>query len=144
MKLQATLVFSAVFGAGILLAGCGGGQPPSAGSIPATNLRTTSVQPFDQNRQGRCQNGNVKIDPCRIIFNSSNPGPTTVTLGGEGDNGTITESDDCSSSGVATITKVDNRHYTAAPGTTAGSCSARFTNGGGQGNASHLHIINEL
>lgn len=144
MKLQASLVFSALFGASVLLAGCGGGQTSSAGSMPATNLQTTGVQPLDQNQQGRCQDGDVKIHPCHIIFDSSNPGPTTVTLGGEGDNGTITESDDCSSLGVATITKVDNRHYTAAPGTTAGSCTARFTNGGGQGNASRLHIVNEL
>lgn len=139
MKLQATAGISALLGSVVLLAGCGAGQAPSASSMPATGLHS-----MDQNGQGRCQDGNVKVHPCHITFDSSNPGPTTVTLGGSGDDGTITERDDCSSSGVATVTRVDNRHYTAAAGSTTGSCTARFSDGGGQGNADKLRIVNEL
>lgn len=95
----------AFFGAAALLVGCGGPQGPSAVSLPATNIGGAA---FLAGPAG-CQNGNLKIHPCRITFNASNPGPTTVTLGREGNKLPITERDDCASAGIATVTKVKPR-----------------------------------
>jgi hypothetical protein len=139
--MKATIWFMPAFlGAAALLVGCGGSQAPSAGSLPATNVGGAAFQPGPAG----CQNGNLEIHPCRVTFNASNPGPTIVTLGREGNKLPITERDDCASAGIATVTKVKPEHWSVAAGSTAGSCTAHFTNGRGQGNGAKLKIVNEL
>jgi hypothetical protein len=143
MDVKATRFVPALLGAAFLLAGCAGGaQAPSAG-IPANS---TALMPQNQNRQGggRCQQGNVRIRPCHIRFDSNNPGPTDVTIGRQGNKTKVKERDDCATKGVATVTQDSNRHYTVTAGSTDGSCTAHFSDGGGQGNGGKLKIVNAL
>lgn len=100
------------------------------------------VAPLNGNGQGRCANDNIRIQPCRITFNTNNPGPTKVhvTLDGNG-KGTITETDDCASAYIATVSETSNGHYTVTAGATAGKCIATFTSGSSSGD---LRINNQL
>src|SRR5262249_24109928 len=61
-------------------------------------------------------------------------------IGRQGNKGQVKERDNCADAGVATVTRDDNRHFTVTAGSTAGSCTARFTTGGGQGNGGKLSI----
>lgn len=145
MDAKAIRALPALAGTAVLLAACGGGtQASSIGGLPAANVHTTSWQSPDGNGQGRCQNGELAIHPCHIDFTSSNPGPVTVRVEQQGDHGMIRERDDCASAGIATITRVDNRHFSVAAGATTGSCTGHFTDGQGQGNGAKLEVVNAI
>jgi hypothetical protein len=144
MKFGSLYAVAAFLGVSFLLAGCSTAQSPSVSSLPA-NSGTGATQRLQNNdKTPRCQEGSMAVSPCPITFDSSNPGPTEVTVGRQGNHYQITESDDCASSGVATLTKINNRHYSVAAGSTAGSCTAKFKGRGGQGNAVSLPITNTL
>jgi hypothetical protein len=143
MKFGSLYVASAFIGASLFLAGCGGSQSSSMGSLP-TSSGSGAGQHLQNDSGGTCQDGNMKVSPCPITFNSSNPGPIVVTVGRQGNRLVIKETDNCASSGIATLTKVKPRHWSVAAGSTAGSCTAHFTTGGGQGNGVALPITNTL
>jgi hypothetical protein len=143
MKFGSLYAVAAFLGVSFLLAGCSTAQSPSVGSLPASSSMGVTQHP-QNNEVPRCQDGSMAVSPCPIAFDASNPGPTEVTVGRQGSHYQISESDDCASSGVATLTKIDNRHYSVAAGSTAGSCTAKFKGKGGQGNAVSLPITNTL
>jgi hypothetical protein len=152
MTLYTTYLTAAFLGTSILLVGCGGSSPtPSMGglSAPSGTAQTRSLLP--QDHQG-CQNdGDINVMPCRVRFDANNPGPVNVRVssGDRRDNHAIKERDDCASRGVATITKVTDRHYMVAAGTSMGSCTAHFdtinhNDDGNNGNGSDLRVVNEI
>jgi hypothetical protein len=143
MKFGSVYTLSAFIGASFVLAGCGAGQLSSMGSLPANSM-IGAAQHLQNHVDSGCQDGNMKVAPCPITFNSSNPGPIVVTVGRQGNRLVIKETDDCASSGIATLTKIKPRHWSVAAGSTTGSCTAHFTTGGGQGNGVALPITNTL
>jgi hypothetical protein len=145
MKFSSFYGLTAFLGSLVLLAGCGGAQSPSTGGL-AANSATGTTQHMQDGGSGNCQDGNMSVKPCPITLDSSNPGPVDVYLGhqGQGNRHRISETDNCASQGIATLTRIKNKHYTVAAGTTAGSCTAHFSAGGGQGNGVKLPITNAL
>ena len=105
-----------------LFAGCGGASSPMTplGSVPQQNPGV----------KGHCTpHGGVKVDPCTVTFNASNPGPDTVTVRTPVDKkGTLQESDNCGGpSGVATLAPGTSRkQWIVTAGPTTGSCTASF------------------
>jgi hypothetical protein len=167
MPLTTKHTASVIFGASMLLAGCGG-QQGSNSLAPAAPMQAVS-QPMDDRRQ--CQNdgggGDVKVTPCHIRFDANNPGPKDVIVTANRDGGrdrdrdrghAIKERDNCATRMVATITKDSNHHYTVTAGSAAGSCTAFFRerddNHGGPGpgdgrgpggnDAGVLHVVNNI
>jgi hypothetical protein len=69
----------------------------------------------------------VRVTPCTVTFDASNPGPDNVTVRTQEDKkGTISESDNCGgASGIATVTGSGD-DWTVAAGSTTGSCTATF------------------
>lgn len=144
MRFNSVYLASALVGASLLIAGCNSAQSPSMGGLPA-NSTTGAAQHIQNSTDGGCQDGNMRVSPCPITLSASNPGPVAVTVGRQGNHkAKITETDDCASSGVATVTRLGNRHYSVAAGSTAGSCTAQFNMRGGDGNGVSLPITNTL
>lgn len=109
--------------AAALLAGCGGGQSQVN---PAGALQSATVH---QNVAGGCSaHGGVRVSPCSVDLNASNPGPDTVTTRNpRSKKGTFTESDTCGGpSGMATVVLSSGDQWTVTAGATAGTCSAEF------------------
>ncbi len=144
MRFGSFYAAAAFFSASLALAGCSGAHAPSAGALPASTTGTT--QQLQGDGKSNCQDGNMSITPCPIKLNAQNPGPIDVYLGhqGQGNRHHIDEADNCASKGIATVTRVSNKHYTVTAGTMAGKCTAHFTVGGGQGNGARLPISNAL
>jgi len=164
MTAKTTLAASLLAMAFLTLTACSG-NGNAAQSLPTTAnnpMVPSAVQP--QDRQGCSNDGDLRVNPCRVTFDSGNPGPVDVmvTHGRNGhDDGNrhrITESDNCASRNIATITRDSEHTYTVTAGTATGSCSARFDDngngrggdgnddhgGGGQNGGSQLRIVNNL
>jgi hypothetical protein len=157
MTLRTTYIGFAILGASILIAGCGGGsQAPMMAGLPSGSNQMQAPADQGRNHQGCPSDGGITVTPCRIKFNSNNPGPTnvTVTHGGQSDGNrhTIKERDDCASRNIATVARDSNRMYTVTAGSATGSCTAQFSNngnqnddgGGGQNGGGTLKIVNNL
>jgi hypothetical protein len=74
--------------------------------------------------------GGVRANPCAITFDASNPGPDVVTIrNAKGKKGTLVESDDCASAGIAVIAPnpSDSKQYIVSAGSIAGTCTANFS-----------------
>jgi hypothetical protein len=104
-----------------LVAGCSGSSSPM---IPAGSAMQQSPAV-----KGHCTpHGGVRVHPCTLTFNASNPGPDTVTVRTPIDvRGKLQESDNCGGpSGIATLAPGTGKEWTAAAGPTTGSCTATF------------------
>jgi hypothetical protein len=129
-----------------LLAGCsGGGGSPSlqaSGTGAGTQARTSSTQGagaqssasqgVDSNVQddASCKSsGGVKVSPCPIMLTVSDPSQTvTVSM----KNGyTLTEKDNCTKKGTATVAGSGGT-YTITGGLTTGGCTAKFVEKSGK------------
>ncbi|HVR45470.1 MAG TPA: hypothetical protein VMT95_02330 [Candidatus Binatia bacterium] len=104
-----------------LIAGCGGSSSPMTplGSAPQQGPAV----------KGHCTpHGGVRVHPCTITFNASNPGPDTVTVRTPIDEkGSLQESDNCGgASGIATLAPGTGKQWTVTAGPTTGSCTASF------------------
>lgn len=110
------------------LAGCAG-SPSQVTPSGATqlNMHSSLMNPLVKNH---CPaHGGVRVNPCTLDFNASNPGPDTVTVRTpKGKKSTLSESDNCttSSGDVATIMQGSSDQWTVTAGTIAGSCTAEF------------------
>jgi hypothetical protein len=144
MKFGSLYAVAAFLGVSVLLAGCSTSQSPSVGSLPANSTMGAAQQLHNNSEEPRCQDGSLAVFPCPITFDASNPGPTVVKVGEQGSSYKLRESDDCGSSGVATVTQVKPRKWSVAAGSNAGSCTATFKGKGGQGNGVKLPITNTL
>lgn len=127
-----------------MLAGCGGGSPSSTGgAIPQSGNLGSNVQ-------GGCvAHGGMRVNPCNVDLNASNPGPVTVTVRNpRTKKGTVAESDTCGGpSGIATVALSSGDDWTVTAGATAGTCTATFTFSnmrGKQIGSATLNITNEL
>jgi hypothetical protein len=143
MKFGSLYAVAAFLGVSFLLAGCSTAQSPSAASLPVGST-TGAAQQLHNDGAPRCQDGSLAVSPCPITFDASNPGPIVVKVGEQGGQFKLKESDDCASSGVATVTQIKPRQWSVAAGSTAGSCTATFKGRGGQGNGVQLPITNTL
>lgn len=111
--------FAAVAAAAII-AGCS--SSPSQVTPASSALGNPTVK-------NRCSaHGGVRVDPCSVTFDASNPGPDMVTVRTPEDKkGALTESDNCGgASGIATVTQGSGDQWTVTPGATTGSCTATF------------------
>jgi hypothetical protein len=144
MKVSSLYAVAAFLGVSFLLAGCSTSQSPAVGSLPANSAAGAAQQLHNDGKEPRCQDGNLAVFPCPITFDASNPGPTVVKVGEQGNHFKLKESDDCASSGVATVTQVKPHQWSVAAGSTTGSCTATFKGRGGQGNGVDLPITNTL
>lgn len=143
------------------LPSCSGGTNPTPNAPNLGNPMTSPIQA--QDRRDCSNDGGLRVTPCRVTFDSGNPGPVNVSVthgGGRGpDDGgrhTIRERDDCASRNIATVTPDSGSVYTVTAGSASGSCTATFSdNGNGNGNDDHggrgqggggaqLHIVNNL
>lgn len=110
---------------GALFAGCAGSQvsPAPVGGV-SSSIHSPGLIPSKKNG---CQyHGNVRVTPCTITFNSSNPGPDTVAVRSK--KGTLSESDDCGgASGIATLSQGSGDSWTVTAGASTGSCTATFS-----------------
>lgn len=137
--------------AGAVLAGCGGAQTGSPLASQPGAVIPNHVQSISPAVKGHCDaKGGVRVDPCSVDLNASNPGPDTVTVRLPKDKkGTLTESDTCGGpSGIATVTAGSDNQYTVAAGSTAGTCTATFDYMNHKGKKvlgyANLSITNEL
>ena len=159
---------SAIVGTALLclaLAGCASGSAGTGSAVQNPLQSAGSAAPMDHGGgggggQGCSNDGGVKVTPCAITFNASNPGPDSVTVRAGGGHDTISETDDCASAGIATVApsmqtrQNDGRNngsvYTVTAGSNAGTCTAQFTrsqgNGhdGNRGHTGTLTITNQL
>lgn len=129
---------------GALMAGCAGGSPSSTGgALPQSGGLGPNVQ-------GGCTaHGGMRVSPCNVDLNASNPGPVTVTVRNpRTKKGTVAESDTCGGpSGIATVALSSGDDWTVTAGATAGTCTATFTfsnKRGKQIGSATLNITNEL
>ncbi len=123
-----------------LLAGCagGGGSPSlqSSGTAAGTQARTSSTQGvgaqsiasqgLDSNVQddASCKSsGGVKASPCPISLTISDPSQTVTVSMKSGD--TLTEKDNCTKKGTATVAGSGGTYLITA-GLTSGACTAKF------------------
>jgi hypothetical protein len=165
MTAKTTLAASLLAMAFLALTACSS-TGNSAQTLPTTAnnpMVPPAAQPEDH--QGCSNNGDLRVNPCRITFDSGNPGPVDVTVshGGrdgrnDGDRHRITERDNCASRNIATITSNSQHLYTVTAGTASGSCTANFDDngngrgrdgnddhgGGGRNGGSQLRIVNNL
>jgi len=165
MTSKTTLAASLLATTLLTLTACSG-NGNAAQTLPTTAnnpMAPAAVQP--QDRQGCSSDGDLRVNPCRVTFDSGNPGPVDVmvTHGNrngrdDGDSHRIKERDDCASRNIATITRDSEHVYTVTAGTATGSCTASFDDngngrgrdgnndhgGGGQNGGSQLHIVNNL
>ncbi len=105
-----------------LIAGCSGS------SSPMTPL-ASAMQQSPAVKDHCTAHGGVRVDPCTVTFNASNPGPDTVTVRTPRDKkGTLQESDNCGgASGIATLAPGTGKQWTVTAGPTTGSCTATFS-----------------
>ncbi len=104
-----------------LVAGCSGSSSPISPVSSATQ-QSPAVK-------GHCTpHGGVRVDPCTVTFNASNPGPDTVTVRPPVDKkGKLQESDNCGgASGIATLAPGAGKQWIVTAGPTTGSCTASF------------------
>lgn len=98
------------------------------------------VQRNDGGQHQKC----ITVSPNKIFFTPSSSGPVTVNVRTQMQ-GTVSELDDCASTGIATISQGTGTQWTVTAGSTTGSCKALFTlknsNGKKIGHAV-LHITN--
>lgn len=139
------------FAAAAILAGCGGAQTGSPLASQPGAVIPSHVQSVTAAIKGHCDaKGGVRVDPCSLDLNASNPGPDTVTVRQpKNKKGTLTESDDCGGpSGIAIVTAGSDNQYTVTAGSTAGSCTATFDYMNHKGKKvlgyANLSITNEL
>ncbi|HXO18187.1 MAG TPA: hypothetical protein VN909_08445 [Candidatus Dormibacteraeota bacterium] len=156
MTLHKTYRALVILGACALFAGCSGSsQMPAAAGLPSVSNSMATPADHGRNHQGCPNDGGIHVMPCRVTFDTNNPGPADVVVTRDGDGGgnhhAIKESDDCASRGIATVTKDTDRLYTATAGSTAGSCTATFNDNGnrnddgnGRNGGSTLRIVNKL
>jgi hypothetical protein len=115
--------------AAALLAGCGSQaqvSPSGPTQNPAINAHGPIAGPAVKDH---CTaHGGVRVDPCTIDFSASSPGPDSVTVRRPHDKkGTLSETDDCSSAGIATIAlDTTTNTWTVTAGSNTGSCTATF------------------
>jgi hypothetical protein len=136
-----------------MVAGCGGSSgTPGGSTLPGASGSTTTTQsaihgpavPSDDN--GCRHSGGVQISPCIIAFSSKNPGPATVKV--DSSNHPVTERDNCTRRGVATIVANRDGTYTVTAGTMAGRCEGLISrvgddrDGGGGRNGAFLTVFN--
>jgi|GEM_PF-5886857 len=138
----------------MLMLGCSSGaQMPSMGAAQSqghagvTRPLDRTAQLASPNDNGGCQNSDgIDVTPCRVVFNANHPGPTTVKVRSNGRR--ITESDNCATKSVPTVTLLGNRTFSVTAGVTAGSCAAHFVrknnNNHDQGRGALLTVINRL
>ena len=105
-----------------LLAGCGGSQSAM------TPQASVPVSPMVK---GHCSaHGGVRVSPCTVDLTVSSPGPDTVTVRTPNNKkGTLSEQDNCASSGIATVTQnpSNSDQWIVTAGATTGSCTATFS-----------------
>lgn len=113
-------VFAAT-AAATLLANCGGAGSQS----PLAPQSNTLAAPFVKDH---CTaHGGVRVTPCSVDLTASNPGPDTVVVRTpQNKKGTLTESDNCASAGIATLTQGSGDTWTVTAGANTGSCTATF------------------
>jgi hypothetical protein len=131
-------LFAALISA-TLIAGCGSGA-----QSPLLNSPTTTAGSLAQVNPNACDDhGGLHVRPCRIVFDASNPGPTSVKVR---HNGNITERDDCAAAGIATIARTSNNTFMVTAGATDGTCTAhfRFKDDNGRIEKGTATIINRL
>jgi len=89
----------------------------------------------------------ISVQPRRVFFTVSNPGPVTVTVTTQ-EQGTVSEVDTCGgASGVATVTQSTGDQWTVTAGSQTGSCKALFILADSSGHRigeAVLHITNFL
>jgi len=169
MTSKTTLAASLLAMAFLTLTACSS-NGNSAQTLPSTAnnpMVPPAAQPEDH--QGCSNDGDLRVNPCRITFDSGNPGPVDVTVShgdrdgrNDGDRHRIAERDNCASRNIATITSNSQHLYTVTAGTATGSCTASFDDngngrgrgrgrdgdgdhgGGGRNDGSQLRIVNNL
>jgi hypothetical protein len=149
-----TTTAACLFAVTFLLSACSSGTMSATPNLQS-NPMTMAAQP--QDRQGCSNNGDLRVSPCRVTFDSGNPGPTDVTVRhrspDDGNRNRIKERDNCAARNIATIVRDSEHRYTVTAGTVDGSCTAEFDDNGngnddhggkGQGGGSELRIVNKL
>ena len=131
-----------------VLGGCAGSSqiaPPANSTVaPVAGAPMSALQQPLANEQDifdAClHGGSLKVRPCHVVLDPKHPGPATIDVRSHGR--AITESDNCGSQGIATVTKLHDFVYKVHAGTTDGRCAAHFQAPGlGHGT---LTIVNNL
>jgi hypothetical protein len=114
--------------AAAIIAGCSGSQMnPSAGQ-PGTAMQAHSPVGLPAVKNHCDAHGGVRVTPCTVTFDASNPGPdTVVTRTPKTKKGTLSELDACGgASGIATVVQGSGNDWIVTAGSIAGTCSADF------------------
>jgi len=120
------LTLFAVAASAAILAGCSGSPSSPVTPMGATQPASMLGTPFVKND---CPaHGGVRVDPCKVTFTASSPGPDTVIVRApEGKKGFLVEKDDCGgASGIATVTQGSGDSWTVTAGAMTGVCKAMF------------------
>ena len=149
-SLSARHIFTAfaVAASAAILSGCSGSPSsqvtPMGATQPASLLNTPLV------KDDCPAHGGVRVDPCKVKFTISDPGPDTVKVRApEGKKGSLVEEDDCGgASGIATVAQGSGDSWTITAGATTGTCKAifRYHNGAHDKVVGHarLRITNKV
>jgi hypothetical protein len=114
--------------AAAIIAGCSGSQMnPSAGQ-PGSAMQAHSPIGLPAVKNHCDAHGGVRVTPCTVTFDASNPGPfTVVTRTPQTKKGTLTELDACGGpTGIATVVQGSGNDWIVTAGYAPGTCSAEF------------------
>ena len=104
--------------AAAIIAGCSGSQMnPSAGQ-PGSAMQAHSPIGLPAVKNHCDAHGGVRVTPCTVTFDASNPGPfTVVTRTPKTKKGTLTELDACGgASGIATVVQGSGNDWIVTAG----------------------------